>query len=421
MKKRIMALVMGLMMLPVMVAATTIHVPADQPTIQAGINTAVNGDTVLVTAGTYVGDGNRDLNYGGRLLVLKSESGPESTIIDCQADSSHKHNALYFQSKEDSTAILDGFTIKHAFSDKLGAVSCDSSGPTIRNCIIRENLRCGISLYGGFGLIVENCVISNNVVDGIFLSFCSARISDCTIDGNLSRGIEAWNNAAPTVTNCLISDNGTFGMSIWVFTANFHVTNCTFANNQVGFYYDGDFPKAPPVGYLSGGDTSTVTNSIFAFNRDYGLQIGQFAWYFRANCNDWYGNPKGNFYQQGTGYPFDTSGNISADPFFCSASGNRYGVATQSPCAPANNACGVLMGRYQPSCTLTLIIGDANHDGGINISDVVYILAYIFSGGPAPVPLVAGDANCSGSINIADAVYLILYIFSHGPAPCSAF
>ncbi len=64
------------------------------------------------------------------------------------------------------------------------------------------------------------------------------------------------------------------------------------------------------------------------------------------------------------------------------------------------------------------IIGDANHSGAVNISDAVYIINYIFGGGPEPIPGPAGDADCSSIINISDAVYLINYIFSGGPAPC---
>jgi hypothetical protein len=66
------------------------------------------------------------------------------------------------------------------------------------------------------------------------------------------------------------------------------------------------------------------------------------------------------------------------------------------------------------------ICGDANSDHATNISDAVYLIAYIFSGGPAPSPLSLGDVNCSGTINISDAVYLIAYIFSSGPKPCLA-
>lgn len=64
--------------------------------------------------------------------------------------------------------------------------------------------------------------------------------------------------------------------------------------------------------------------------------------------------------------------------------------------------------------------GDANYDTTVNIGDAVYLVSYIFRGGPAPVPFIeSGDANCSGSINIADAVAIIDYIFHGGPEPCA--
>jgi len=63
--------------------------------------------------------------------------------------------------------------------------------------------------------------------------------------------------------------------------------------------------------------------------------------------------------------------------------------------------------------------GDANHDGIVNVSDVVYLISYLFKGGPAPIPgTIVGDANCDGKVTIADAVYLINYLFKGGPKPC---
>ncbi len=67
-----------------------------------------------------------------------------------------------------------------------------------------------------------------------------------------------------------------------------------------------------------------------------------------------------------------------------------------------------------------IICGDVNGSGLINISDVVYLINYIFSGGPAPNPIEIGDADCSGLVNISDAVYLVNYIFSGGAIPCAA-
>jgi hypothetical protein len=63
------------------------------------------------------------------------------------------------------------------------------------------------------------------------------------------------------------------------------------------------------------------------------------------------------------------------------------------------------------------VLGDANFDGTVNIGDPVYIVNYIFKGGPVPVPYAAGDANSDGSLNIGDAVFLINYIFHGGPPP----
>ena len=64
------------------------------------------------------------------------------------------------------------------------------------------------------------------------------------------------------------------------------------------------------------------------------------------------------------------------------------------------------------------INGDANADQDVNVGDAVFIINYVFNGGPAPQPLLSGHANCSGDVNVGDAVYLINYIFKGGLAPC---
>ena len=84
--------------------ALVINVPADYPTIQEGINAASNGDTVLVASGTYY----EQIDFSGREIVLISESGAESTIIDGQGIGAPMVN---IDSGEGVGTVLEGFTV----------------------------------------------------------------------------------------------------------------------------------------------------------------------------------------------------------------------------------------------------------------------------------------------------------------------
>jgi len=62
--------------------------------------------------------------------------------------------------------------------------------------------------------------------------------------------------------------------------------------------------------------------------------------------------------------------------------------------------------------------GDANGDWVVSVTDVVYLINYLFIGGPGPEVWQTGDANCDETINVSDVVYLINYLFINGPPPC---
>ncbi len=65
------------------------------------------------------------------------------------------------------------------------------------------------------------------------------------------------------------------------------------------------------------------------------------------------------------------------------------------------------------------LCGDADGSDDINISDVVYLIQYIFANGSAPDPIESGDLDCGGSVDISDAILLIAHIFGNRPHPCS--
>ena len=72
-----------------------------------------------------------------------------------------------------------------------------------------------------------------------------------------------------------------------------------------------------------------------------------------------------------------------------------------------------------PLCLAGHPIGDVNNDVIINVGDVVYLVSYLYKGGPEPTPVVdAGDVNHDCIVNVGDVVYLVSYLYKGGPPPC---
>ena len=69
---------------------------------------------------------------------------------------------------------------------------------------------------------------------------------------------------------------------------------------------------------------------------------------------------------------------------------------------------------------LPSVRGDVNKDNKKNLTDIIYLVNYVFKGGPAPDPVDLGNVNCSsGAPNLTDIIYMVNYVFKAAKAPCS--
>lgn len=175
---------LSILMLLSSLTARTINVPADYATVQAGIDAAVDGDTVLVQDGTYTGSGNQNINLQGKAILLRSQNGPLNCIIDADGLSSGA-NGFILQSGETTATIIEGFTITTA----TRGIHCKGAGPTLRNLYLTGNT---------YGIICESG--SNGLLE------------DLLIDGNSSVGLTINDHSSPTVSQTIIANNQGSGL-----------------------------------------------------------------------------------------------------------------------------------------------------------------------------------------------------------------
>ena len=227
----------------------TLRVPADYSTIQAGIDAALDGDTVLVADGTYTGDGNRDMDFKGKAIIVESENGAENTIIDCQGTEQEPHRGFYFHSGEGESSVVDGFTITNGIGlYEGGGIYCHDSSPTIKNNIIRGNIAFSAAEGGGIACLNSSPIITNNTIignngdvsgGGIVCSGGSPIITNNTITGNSAYqggGIACYNNSSPKIINNTITGNEAFeGSGIYCIDSSPTITNNTITGNLAEF------------------------------------------------------------------------------------------------------------------------------------------------------------------------------------------
>ncbi|MFC1782131.1 S8 family serine peptidase [Planctomycetota bacterium] len=202
-----------------------IYVPGDYDTIQAAIKNCWDGRTVWVADGTYTGQGNRDIDFMGRTVTVRSENGPANCTIDCEGTKAEPHRGFYFYQKEGFLSVLSGFTITNGYvTGTGGGIRCYQSSPTIVNCIIRA---CSASYGGG----MYNYYSDPTLTDCKFIAN-SATPDDDEING-MGGGMRNY-NSDPTLLRCVFDHNSALdeGGGIANYNSDPTLINCTFSSNS---------------------------------------------------------------------------------------------------------------------------------------------------------------------------------------------
>jgi len=361
--------------------------------IQAAIDDANDGDIIEVRPGTYTGTGNRDIDFKGKAITVKSEYGPEDCIIYCQGSQTQSHRGFYFQSGESLNSVLDGFTITNGYTLNGSGICCRNSSPKITNCIIIGNIARSSQPNAGFGggiycsnsgAVLVNCVISNNSAEGDGGGMANnnngnPNLINCTFNANSISGKSGDgggvhnSSSSPTFTSCRFSNNkatNSGGGMCNDSSSNVTLTNCIFSKNWA--FFDGAGMCTSAYSRV------TVTNCTFSDNWvTYGPGAGSYSDRYNnvltfINCILWnnsdsYGsNESAQLLSDGGTLTVNYSciqgltgglggtGNIGVNPSLAS---DGYHLQSNSPCINAGDPAGDYMGQTDIDGQLRVVWG----------------------------------------------------------------
>jgi beta propeller repeat protein len=329
-----------------------LNVPAEHPSIQAGIDAASQGDTVVVAPGVYY----EKINFRGKNITVTSKDPNDRgivgyTIIHAQGEGS----AVTFASGETSAAVLRGFTLTGGYGTLNtsfegggpiywgGGIYCLRASPTITRNVIANNrgpVVLGntnadslISYGGGIACIESNAVVVKNIIRGNV--------------GFVAGGLILYTGQAFIGNNLIYDNSGYIGGGI-VTIGGSVIGNTIVGNNCNQGPGDGQAGNAYIIFEPQLGHARVVNNIICNAASGGGLLMAGDWRGGVISCNDIWNNSPGNyiFVDNQTGQmTFDgvndqtgKRGNISADPLFLNASfGKDYHLVFESPCINAGD------------------------------------------------------------------------------------
>lgn len=302
-------------------AQTTIHVPADQPTIQQAIDAASNGDSVLVAAGTYL----ERLDFKGKAITLTSEQGPAGTIID----GAQVGSVLTFQTSETPNTKVIGFTIQNGNGSFGSGAYVNLASPTLTGNVFQGN--AGGAIWGNStSMLLERNLFMNHT--------CNSQ--------NLNAVATFVNSSSPVIKNNVFANNHCPAIDVTLPTGNTPlVANNTIVGNDVGLQIDARVPT----------NTDVFRNNLLYGNIvGVNVMLGSAPNYPALDHNLVFASVTANY--QGMPDPTGTNGNLSADPLLAGLAGGDYHPATGSPVIDAG-------------LNSAVAAGDLDYYGGARVLD----------------------------------------------------
>ncbi|NLF62496.1 MAG: hypothetical protein GX574_15255, partial [Lentisphaerae bacterium] len=230
--------------------------------IQAAIDAAEDGDTILVADGTY-----SPIASANKAIIIRSVNGAEKTIID--GGGVERCATLDDDNSERMTA-LEGFTLQNGYAEEDGG---GAHGGTLNNCTLTGNS----ADYGGgaHNCILTNCTLTGNSADEFGGGAFDCTLTNCILAGN-SASFSGGGACRGTLTNCTLAGNqADEGGGVW----GCELYNCIAWGNSAPeaanyAYSSFMYSCTAPLPAEGGWNISDYPRFVDAENGDYRLRSG---------------------------------------------------------------------------------------------------------------------------------------------------